>query len=71
MVPALEQFPLEERDLLNANGCLRGWSTALRAAEVLHLAIAAGRGATLCSLDQALVGAAWELGFEACLIPTA
>ena len=71
MAPALEQFPLEERDLLNANGCLRGWSMALRAADALHLAIAAGRGATLCSLDRVLVGAAWGLGFEAYLIPTA
>ena len=71
MVPALEQFPVEERDFLNANGCLRGWSTALRAADALHLAMAAGRGATLCSLDRVLVQAARDRGFEADLIPTA
>ncbi len=33
-------------DFRNANACLRGWTTALRAADALHLVIASGRGAT-------------------------
>lgn len=37
----------------------------LRAADALHLAIAAGRGATLCSLDRPVVRAARQLGLEA------
>jgi hypothetical protein len=41
---------MEADDFRNANACLRGWSTSLGAADALHLAIASGRGATLCSL---------------------
>lgn len=70
MAPALERFTIVEQDFRNANGCLRGWSTALRAGDALHLAIAAGRDATLCSLDQTLVEAARGLGFAARLIRT-
>jgi predicted nucleic acid-binding protein len=70
MALAFEHFTIDEQDFLNANGCLRGWSTALRAADALHLAIAAGRDATLGSLDRTLVEAAWGLGFAARLIPT-
>jgi predicted nucleic acid-binding protein len=59
---------LEPQDFRNANACLRGWSTPLRAADALHLAIASGRGSTLCSLDAALVAAAQQLGLEAQLL---
>ena len=59
---------VEPQDFRNANACLRGWTTALRAADALHLAIASGRGATLCSLDAPFVMAAQQLGLDAQLI---
>jgi uncharacterized protein len=71
LAPALLMLDLDPQDFRNANACLRGWTTTLRAADALHLAIAAGRGATLCSLDAALVGAAQQLGLAAQLIDTA
>jgi uncharacterized protein len=37
-------------------------------ADALHLAIASGRGATLCSLDASFVAAAQQLGLEAELL---
>jgi hypothetical protein len=37
----------------------------LRAGDALHLAIASGRGATLCSLDAPFVAAAQQLGLDA------
>ncbi len=36
---------LEPQAFRNANACLRGWSTSLRAADALRLAIASGRTA--------------------------
>ncbi len=41
---------------------------SLRAADALHLAIAADNGATLCTLDQRLFDAAKALGI-ACMMP--
>jgi predicted nucleic acid-binding protein len=71
LAPALLMLDLDRQDFRNANACLRGWTTTLRAADALHLAIAAGRGATLCSLDAAFVRAAQQLGLAAQLIDTA
>jgi len=68
LAPGLLWLDLEADDFRNANACLRGWSTSLRAADALHLAIAAGRGATLCSLDAPFVQAAQQLGLAALLI---
>jgi predicted nucleic acid-binding protein len=68
LAPGLLWLDLEADDFRNANACLRGWSTSLRAADALHLAIASGRGATLCSLDVPLVQAAQQLGLAALLI---
>jgi predicted nucleic acid-binding protein len=68
LAPGLLWLDLEADDFRNANACLRGWSTSLRAADALHLAIAAGRGATLCSLDAPFVQAAQQLGLSALLI---
>ena len=70
LVPALVMVQLESADFANADVCLRGWRTSLRAGDALHLAIAAGRGACLCSLDQAFVRAALQLKLEARLINT-
>ena len=70
LAPALLVLELEPQDFRNANACLRGWSTNLRAADALHLAIASGRGATLCSLDAPFVAAAQQLGLEAQLLST-
>jgi predicted nucleic acid-binding protein len=68
LAPALLVLELEPQDFRNANACLRGWSTSLRAADALHLAIASGRGATLCSLDAPFVAAAQQLGLQAELL---
>lgn len=68
LAPGLLVLELEPQDFRNANACLRGWSTSLRAADALHLAIASGRGATLCSLDAPFVAAAQQLGLEAELL---
>jgi len=68
LAPSLLWLDLETDDFRNANACLRGWSTTLCAADALHLAIASGRGATLCSLDAPFVQAAQQLGLAALLI---
>ena len=68
LAPGLLMLEVEPQDFRNASACLRGWTTALRAADALHLAIAAGRGATLCSLDAPFVRAARQLGLEAQLV---
>jgi predicted nucleic acid-binding protein len=68
LAPGLLLLELEPQDFLNANACLRGWNTSLRAADALHLAIASGRGATLCSLDAPFVMAAQQLGLDAQLL---
>jgi predicted nucleic acid-binding protein len=47
---------------------LRSWNTTLRAADALHLAIASGRGASLCSVDAPFVAAAQQLGLQAVLL---
>lgn len=70
LAPALLVLEVEPQDFRNADACLRGWTTALRGADALHLAIASGRGATLCSLDAPFVAAALELGLEAQLLGT-
>ena len=68
LAPALLMLDIEERDFRHADACLRSWPAGLRAADALHLAIAAGRGATLCSLDARFVGAAKGLGLPAQLL---
>lgn len=68
LAPGLLELELEPQDFRNANACLRGWRSSLRAGDALHLAIASGRGATLCSLDVAFVAAAQQLGLEARLL---
>jgi hypothetical protein len=68
LAPALVMLELQPVDFRHADACLRGWTTNLRAADALHLAVAAGRGACLCSLDRPLVQAALQLGLDARLI---
>jgi predicted nucleic acid-binding protein len=68
LAPGLQMLEPEPQDYRNANACLRGWATNLRAADALHLAIASGRGATLCSLDGPFVAAAQRLGLAAQLL---
>jgi len=68
LAPGLLVLEVEPQDFRNANACLRGWTTGLRSADALHLAIASGRGATLCSLDAPFVLAAQQLGLDAQLI---
>ena len=68
LAPALVMQELLPVDFRHADACLRGWTTNLRAADALHLAVAAGRGACLCSLDRPLVQEALQLGLDARLI---
>ena len=68
LAPGLLELELEPQDFRNANACLRGWRSRLRAGDALHLAIASGRGATLCSLDAPFVAAAQQLGLQAELL---
>lgn len=68
LAPGLLELGLESQDFRNANACLRGWRSSLRAGDALHLAIASGRGATLCSLDAPFVAAAQQLGLDALLL---
>jgi predicted nucleic acid-binding protein len=68
LAPGLLELELEPQDFRNANACLRGWRSSLRAGDALHLAIASGRGATLCSLDALFVAAAQQLGLDAQLL---
>ncbi|MCX5928817.1 MAG: type II toxin-antitoxin system VapC family toxin [Synechococcus sp. LacPavin_0920_WC12_MAG_50_7] len=68
LAPGLLLLELEPQDFRNANACLRGWITTLRAADALHLAIASARDATLCSLDAPFVAAAKQLGLKAQLL---
>jgi predicted nucleic acid-binding protein len=68
LAPGLLELELEPQDFRNANACLRGWRSRLRAGDALHLAIASGRGATLCSLDALFVAAAQQLGLDAQLL---
>ena len=68
LAPDLLVLEPEAKDFRNANACLRGWTTTLRAADALHLAIASGRGATLCNLDAPFVAAAQQLDLEAQLL---
>jgi len=68
LVPALVMLEIEARDFHHADACLRTWPRGLRAADALHLAIAAGRGATLYSLDAGFVAAAHGLGLPARLL---
>ncbi|MCS5698480.1 type II toxin-antitoxin system VapC family toxin [Cyanobium sp. FGCU-52] len=65
LAPGLLELGLESQDFRNTNACLRGWRSSLRAGDALHLAIASGRGATLCSLDAPFVAAAQQLGLDA------
>jgi len=68
LAPGLLELELEPQDFRNANACLGGWRSSLRAGDALHLAIASGRGATLCSLDAPFVAAAQQLGLDAQLL---
>ena len=68
LAPGLLVLEPEPQDFRNANACLRGWTSSLRAADALRLAIASGRGATLCSLDAPFVAAAQQLGLDAWLL---
>lgn len=68
LAPGFLMLEVQPQDFRNADACLRGWTTALRSADALHLAIAAGRGATLFSLDAPFVRVARQLGLEAELI---
>jgi predicted nucleic acid-binding protein len=71
LAPTLVMLEVGPQDFRNPDACLRGWSTALRAGDALHLAIAAGRGATLCSLDSGFVQAAQRLELDAQLLGVA
>jgi len=68
VAPHLRQFPVTNADQRNAARLLEGWTTSLRAGDALHLAIAAGQGAVVCTLDRGLAAAAGALGLQAMLL---
>ncbi|MBS0513179.1 MAG: type II toxin-antitoxin system VapC family toxin [Proteobacteria bacterium] len=68
VVPHLRQCGVEDADQRNAARLLAGWTTSLRADDALHLAIATGQGAVVCTLDRGMAEAARGLGVKAMLL---
>lgn len=68
VAPHLRQCAVEDADHRNAARLLEGWTTSLRAGDALHLAIAAGQGAVVCTLDRGMADAARGLGVQAMLL---
>jgi predicted nucleic acid-binding protein len=68
VTPHLRHLAVEEADQRNAARLLEGWPTGLRAGDALHLAIAAGQGAMVCTLDRGMAEAAGVLGVHAFLL---
>ena len=68
VAPHLRHFSVEDIDHRNASALLEGWPTALRAGDALHLAIAAGRGADLYTLDVGLADATRAFSIGGALI---
>ncbi|MFM9975346.1 MAG: type II toxin-antitoxin system VapC family toxin [Beijerinckiaceae bacterium] len=64
----LFEFAISRSHFETAAEIVAQYELKLRAADALHLAIAADNGATLCTLDQRLFDAAKALGI-ACMMP--
>jgi uncharacterized protein len=61
-------LPIGENHFKTARDFLSDQNLGLRAADALHLAVAADNGATLCTLDQTLFDAGKALGID-CVMP--
>ncbi|MBN8443035.1 MAG: type II toxin-antitoxin system VapC family toxin [Thauera sp.] len=68
VAPHLRHLAVNDADHRNAARLLEGWATGLRAGDALHLAIAAGQGAVVCTLDRGMAEAARMLDLEATLL---
>jgi predicted nucleic acid-binding protein len=66
--PQFRRLAVLDADHRNAALLLSGWQTALRAGDALHLAIAAGHGATVFTLDHGMALAGNILGISVNLL---
>ena len=66
--PQFRRLAVLDVDHRNAALLLGGWQTALRAGDALHLAIAAGHGATVFTLDRGMAVAGSILGISVNLL---
>lgn len=62
VAPFLHYLAVGDGDHRRATSLLKGWGTALRAGDGLHLAIASARGATVYTLDQGMAKSGIALG---------
>lgn len=62
---SLEVWPVTRGDYRTASRFANQHASGLRAGDALHLAIAAERGASICTLDRAMIAAARTLGVSA------
>lgn len=62
VLPCLRKVPVSDSDHHQAVELLKGWRTALRAGDGLHLAIAEAHQATIFTFDQGLAKAGATLG---------
>ena len=66
--PSLRILKINDADHQSAAALMKGWQTALRASDSLHLAIASAHGATVFTFDQAMAKAAATLGISVRLL---
>jgi uncharacterized protein len=65
---SLTVVPVTREDFLTAARSADQYGIGLRAGDALHVAIAAGQGATICTLDKRLADGAIALGVSADLV---
>jgi predicted nucleic acid-binding protein len=68
VAPCLQKIQVRDADHLRAADLLKGWRTALRAGDSLHLAIASAHRATIFTFDQGMARAAATLGIAVRLL---
>ncbi|TFW35813.1 type II toxin-antitoxin system VapC family toxin [Massilia horti] len=68
VAPHLRRIAIEDVNHSQAALLLDGWATALRAADALHLAIAAAHDATVYTFDGGMAAAGKEFGIRAQLL---
>ena len=61
-------WPIERMHFVMAARLADKYVSGLRGSDALHLAVCAGHGATLCTLDQRFGAAAATLGVKTALI---
>ncbi|WP_228896815.1 type II toxin-antitoxin system VapC family toxin [Pseudoduganella aquatica] len=68
VAPNFTRLEIDEADHRQVIILLKGWRTALRAGDALHLAIAAAHRATVYTLDRGMAAAAQTLGVPGMLL---